>query len=308
MIAYNLKDFSKFVLFMSPSELIHSYKEIEELLTGSNLSFDNLKYLAKEVSANSWSPYSQFPVGAVAVGIDQSKKIKVFSGTNVEPTVSQAVCSERVAIFNGISAGFKKFIAIAVSCPKALEKSTGEIELNKIAPCGACREVILQKVDSKGVVILDGADRTFTPKELLPHPILDPNKLRGITIEEMDTLDLARTALHNAHTPYSKEKYGVAILTENPKDKFYACTLDSTAFGCSVEPLKAVFGVYTAKGGIKNNKIKAVAFAFPFVKYPSGDTLQLISDYCDPKIKIIIDNMGFTTIEELLPWAFKLSV
>ncbi len=290
---------------MPSSEIIHSYKEVEDLLLSSNLSFDNLKYLAREVSGNSWSPYSQFPVGAVAVGIDQNKSIKVFSGTNCEPTVFSSLCAERNAIFSGITAGYKKFIAIAVSCPKALEKPQAEIELAKLTPCGACREVILQKVDQKGIIVLDGHDRTFTPKDLLPHPILDQNKLRNITIEEMDTLDFARNALHHAHAPHSKEKYGVAILVDGVKEIYSACTLDSTAFGCSVEPLKAVFGIITAKGLLKN-KIKAIAFAFPFVKYPSGDTLQLISDYCEPKTKIIIDNMGITTLEELLPWAFKL--
>ena len=290
---------------MSLGETIHSYKEIEELLNNSNLSFDNLKYLAKEVSVNSWSPYSHFPTGAVVVGIDQSKKIKVFSGTNVEPTVHLNVCAERVAIYNGITAGYKKFIALALSVPKALEGFQGDTDISKLTPCGACREVILQKIDSKGIILIDGTERTFSPKELLPHPILDPNKLKTLTIEEMDTLDLARTALHNAHTPYSKEKYGVAILAENTTDKFYASTLDSASFGCSVESLKATFGQYVASGNLKN-KIKAIVFAFPFIKYPPGDALQLINDYCESKTKIIIDNMGVTTIEELLPWGFKM--
>ncbi len=294
---------------MAGSETIHSSKEIEDLLNNSNLSFDNLRYLAKEVSANSWSPYSQFPVGAVVVGIDQSKNLKVFSGTNVEPTVSLSLCAERNAIFNGITAGYKKFIAVAVSIPKAKDKFTNtKNEINFFTPCGACREIILQKVDHKGIILIDGLDRTFTPKELLPHPILDANKLKTLTIEEMDALDFARNALHNTHVPYSKEKYGVSILVENTREIYAACTLDSASFGCSVEPVKSVFGIYTAKGHIKaKNKIKAVIFAFPFVKYPPGDTLQLISDYCDPNTKIIIDNMGVTTIEELLPWAFKLS-
>ena len=291
---------------MTPEGIINSYKEIEEILNNSNLSFENLKYLAKEVSANTWSPYSQFPVGAVVVGIDQSKKPKVFSGTNVEPTVSQSICAERNAIFSGISAGYKKFIAIAVSAPKVLEQWPNKSEINFLTPCGACREVILQKLDPKGIILLDGHERTFTPKELLPRPLLDQNKLKTLTIEEMDTLHLARNALHNDHVPYSKEKYGVALLIEDTNEKYSACTLDSTAFGCSVEPLKSVFGVYAANGMFKKNKIKAIIFSFPFVKYPSGDTLQLISDYCELKTKIIIDNMGVTTIEELLPWAFKL--
>ncbi len=291
---------------MSYGEIIHSSKEIEDLLNNSNLSIENLKYLAREVSANTWSPYSQFPVGAVVVGIDQSKKLKVFSGTNVEPNIHLSLCAERNAIFSGISAGYKKFIAIAISLPKADKNITGEINIHNFTPCGACREVIIQKLDPKSLVLIDDIDRTFTPKELLPRPVLDQTKLRTLTIEEMDTLEQARTALNNAHVPYTKEKCACAILTES-KEIFSACTLDSTSFGCSVEPLKAALGAYTARGGIKNqNKIKAIVFAYPFIKYPSGDALQIISDYCDPKTKIIIDNMGVTTIEELLPWAFKL--
>lgn len=290
-----------------PAEgIIHSYKEIEEILNSSNLSSDNLKYLAKEVSANTWSPYSHFPVGAVVVGIDQNKKPKVFSGTNVEPSVSQSVCAERNAIFAGITAGYKKFIALAVSVPKALEKWPDKVDLNYLTPCGACRDVILQKLDPKGIILLDGHERTFTSKELLPHPLLDQNKLKTLTLDEMDTLDLARAALHNAHVPFSKEKYGVSILVENSNERFSATTLDSSAFSSSVEPLKAVFGAYTASGLLKKNKIKTIVFSFPFVRYPSGDVLQLISDYCESKTKIIIDNMGVTNIEELLPWAFKL--
>ena len=292
---------------MPSGEIINSYKEIEELLNNSNLSFDNLKYLAKEVSANTWSPYSHFPVGAVVVGIDQNKKIKTFSGTNVEPTVSTSVCAERNAIFNGISAGYKKFIALAVSIQKALENFQDKPEINMLTPCGACREVISQKLDPKGIIILDGHERTFTPKELLPRPILDVNKLKTLTLEEMDILDLARNALHNAHTPYSKEKYGASILVENSVENFSACTVDSHSFGCSAEPIKALFSTLTAKGLLKKNKIKSIAFAFPFVRYPTGDALQIISDYCEPKTRLIIDNLGLSTVEELLPWAFKLT-
>lgn len=297
---------------MIDESITYKEKEIEELLNNSNLSFDNLKYLAKEVANNTWSSYSHFPVGAVVVGIDQNKNLKAFSGTNVEPTVYLSVCAERVAIFNGISAGYKKFIAIAVSCPKVLEKQSikqHELEINKLVPCGACREVILQKLDPKGIILIDGIQRTFTAKELLPHPLLDQNKLKSLTIEEMDALEMAKEALNNAHTPHSKEKYGVSIVIEGINTIHSACTVDSDSFGCSAEPLKAVFASCIAKAGIKNvkDKIKAIIFAYPFVKYPSGDTLQLISDYASPNTKIIIDNMGVTTIEEMLPWAFQLS-
>lgn len=247
-------------------------------------------------------------MGAVAVGIDQNKKLKVFSGTNVEPTVHLDVCAERVAIYNGIAAGFKKFVAVVTSLPKAkidISRMNNAEEIRKFTPCGACREVILQKVDHKGIIAIDGIERTFTPKELLPRPLLEINKLKTLTIDEMDALEKARKALHNSYVPLTRDKYGVSLLIENCDEIYSACTFDSTAIGCSVEPLKAVFGNYVA-GGYRKNKIKAIVFAFPFVKYPPGDTLQLISDYCDSSTKIIIDNLGVTTIDELLPMAFTI--
>lgn len=297
---------------MSNEEAItYKEKEIEELLTNSNFSFDNLKYLAREVSNNSWSPLSKFHTGAIAVGIDQNKTIKVFPGTNVEPTVHLVECSERVAIYNGIAAGFKKFIAVATSAPKGTDAKNineKEVDLRKVTPCGACREVMLQKLDPKGIILIDGVQRTFTPKELLPHPVLDQNKLKSLTIEEMDALDAARRALNNAHAPHTHHKYGVSLLVDGIDEIFSACSVDSNSTGLAAEPVKGVIATAIAHKGAKhiNKKIKAVFFAFPFVRYPTGDVLQLIADYTTPDTKIVIDNMGITTIEELLPWAFTL--
>jgi cytidine deaminase len=292
------------IYVMSIEFKIESTKEIEELLETNELSIDNLKYLASEVAKNSWSPFSNFPVGAVVVGIDQNKKLKVFSGTNVEPTVHLGQCAERVAIYNGITAGYKRFIAMAISIPKATEGK----EVNFYTPCGGCREVMLQKMISKGLIVSDKTERTFTPKELLPKPVLDQIKLKGLTIEEMDALDTSRRALHNAHVPHSKEKYGVALLVEDIDDTLSATTVDSNSTNLSCEPIRAVLGRFVAKYGADNlkDKIKAICFAYPFIKYPSGDVLQLISDYAKPDTKIIIDNMGVTTIEELLPWGFRM--
>lgn len=282
-------------------------KEIEELLSRESLSFDNLKYLASETSKNTWSTYSHFPVGAAVVGINKENKLKVFTGTNVEPTVHQNVCAERVAIYNGISAGYKKFIAVAISIPKAEEQVANPSEnLNNFTPCGACREVLLQKMDPKGLIVVGGLERSFRSRELLPKPILDTNKLKALSIEEMDTLELARKALHNAYVPFSKDKYGVSLLSATGKT-FSSSTIDSAALSCSSEPLRAVIGSLTASEGNPKGKIKSIAFAYPLVKYPSGDLLQLISDYCSNSTKIIIDNMGVTTIEDLLPYAFKLN-
>ena len=62
---------------------------------------ESLKRLLK----NSYSPYSGFRVASICV----MKDGKSFGGVNVEnASYGATVCAERIAIFNAISAGYKK--------------------------------------------------------------------------------------------------------------------------------------------------------------------------------------------------------
>ena len=67
---------------------------------------------AKEVSKNSYSPYSEFPVGA-AILVDDDL---IFCGTNVENrSYGLTNCAERSAVFSAVSSLFSTFLPIFVS-------------------------------------------------------------------------------------------------------------------------------------------------------------------------------------------------
>ena len=83
---------------------------------------------AKKISKNTYSPYSNFPVGACVL---YESGIKYF-GCNVENvSYGLTICAERNAIAQAIANGEKtKIKAIAIYSPKQI----------KCMPCGACRQ------------------------------------------------------------------------------------------------------------------------------------------------------------------------
>ena len=63
----------------------------------------NLLERAAAAMANSYSPYSRFPVGAAIECADGS----VFTGCNIENcALGSTICAERVAVGNAVSQGF----------------------------------------------------------------------------------------------------------------------------------------------------------------------------------------------------------
>jgi len=80
-----------------------------------------------------YTPYSRFKVGAAL----ETKDGRVFRGCNVEnASYGLCNCAERTAFFSAIANGYVPgdFAALAV---------IGDTE-GPIAPCGACRQVILE--------------------------------------------------------------------------------------------------------------------------------------------------------------------
>ena len=91
------------------------------------------KLLAAAVKAaeNSYSPYSNFRVGAAVL----TKNGKVFGGTNIENvSYGGTVCAERVAAWKAVSEGEREIEAIAVIGPSKVEAY----------PCAICRQVLLE--------------------------------------------------------------------------------------------------------------------------------------------------------------------
>ncbi|GGX84416.1 cytidine deaminase [Pseudoduganella dura] len=88
---------------------------------------------AKAARLKAYTPYSSFKVGAALLASDG----RVFHGCNVEnASYGLCNCAERTAFFSAIAHGYK---------PGDFDKLVvvGETD-GPIAPCGACRQVILE--------------------------------------------------------------------------------------------------------------------------------------------------------------------
>lgn len=79
------------------------------------MDYNELLEKAKKASENSYSPYSNFPVGACVL----MESGKTYIGTNVEnSSFGATICAERSAIVNAIVNGERKIVAVAIYGPK----------------------------------------------------------------------------------------------------------------------------------------------------------------------------------------------
>jgi cytidine deaminase len=115
---------------------------------------------ARKARERAYAPYSGFLVGAALEANDGT----IFHGCNVEnASYGLSNCAERTAFFSAIAAGCARdeFAALAV---------IGDTD-GPIAPCGACRQVIIE-LGGPDLPIrlgnLRGATRDTTAREQLP--------------------------------------------------------------------------------------------------------------------------------------------
>ena len=97
------------------------------------MNMEQLLERAGVAREKAYAPYSKFKVGAALLTRDG----RVFDGCNVEnASYGLCNCAERTAFFSAIAAGYQRdqFAALAV---------IGDTE-GPIAPCGACRQVIIE--------------------------------------------------------------------------------------------------------------------------------------------------------------------
>lgn len=124
---------------------------------------------AIDAMKNAYVPYSGYKVGAAL--LTDSKK--VYSGCNIENAAySPTVCAERVAFFNAISSGERKFDAIAVVGGK-----DGVIS-SAFPPCGVCRQVMAEFCSPDfAILVVTGTDsyKKYSLKELLPEAFTPKN-------------------------------------------------------------------------------------------------------------------------------------
>ncbi|GAE88070.1 cytidine deaminase [Acetivibrio straminisolvens] len=115
--------------------------------------------IAENIKKNSYSPYSNFRVGAAVL----TQSGKTFAGVNVEnASFGATICAERTAVFKAVSEGERKIVAVAIT------SDSDEYTF----PCGICRQVLREFGDDGTRVICgnkSGEFKVFKLGELLPN-------------------------------------------------------------------------------------------------------------------------------------------
>ena len=115
---------------------------------------------AIDAARKSYSPYSGFRVGAALL----TEEGRIFTGCNIENAAyTPTICAERTAIFKAVSEGYRNFSAIAIT--------GGKDGIGLAAPCGVCRQVMMEFCRGDFEILLVSGEDSFeihSLEELLP--------------------------------------------------------------------------------------------------------------------------------------------
>ncbi|HSL93026.1 MAG TPA: cytidine deaminase [Bacillota bacterium] len=119
-------------------------------------SKEELILRARDALSQAYAPYSGYAVGAAILAGGE-----IFTGVNVEnASYGLTICAERAAAVAAVTAGKRRFDAIAIAVGKG-----------RATPCGACRQFLREFGRSYPVYLVDsdGSVATFTLEDLLPE-------------------------------------------------------------------------------------------------------------------------------------------
>jgi len=117
---------------------------------------------AWEGRKNAYAPYSHFAVGAAVLTAEG----RIYTGCNIE-NISYGLtnCAERTAIFQAIAHGEREFTHLVICTDTD----------NWTAPCGACRQVMLEFAPQMQVIMVNsrGERKQLSAAELMPDAFAD---------------------------------------------------------------------------------------------------------------------------------------
>lgn len=113
---------------------------------------------AIEARKTAYTPYSRFQVGAALLTAGG----RIYRGCNIENAgYTPTNCAERTAFFKAVSEGEREFAAIAI----VAGKEGGP--LVQTAPCGVCRQVMMEFCDPAAFRILMAVSETEYEEQTL---------------------------------------------------------------------------------------------------------------------------------------------
>lgn len=120
---------------------------------------------AKKARKHAYTPYSHFQVGAALL----TKNGKIYHGCNIENAAyTPTNCAERTAFFKAVYDGEREFEKIAI-----VGGAEGSEADELCAPCGVCRQVMMEFCDPDGfkIVLVNGKDECveLSLREIFPY-------------------------------------------------------------------------------------------------------------------------------------------
>nr|WP_270347526.1 cytidine deaminase [Mediterraneibacter faecis] len=142
--------------------MVVAYKRKEEVVM-EQVMIEKLIDTAIEQLEFSYTPYSNFKVGAALL----TRSGEIYTGCNIEnASYTPTNCAERTAFFKAVSEGVREFRAICIVGGK-----DGKLT-EYTAPCGVCRQVMMEFCDPKTFQIILAVDKEryeiYTLEELMP--------------------------------------------------------------------------------------------------------------------------------------------
>jgi homotetrameric cytidine deaminase len=113
---------------------------------------------AQQASDASYSPYSQFPVGAALL----LESGEIIRGCNVEnASFGLTICAERTAVASWVAQAKQADAIVAVAVYGA------KTPHHHITPCGACRQVLVEFCGPETVLVFRDAQGVLTQKPVV---------------------------------------------------------------------------------------------------------------------------------------------
>ena len=132
---------------------IKIYEAKDELSAGRRSLIEK----AEEAAGNAYAPYSGFQVGAAVLLANG----EIVTGNNQENAAyPSGLCAERVAVFYAKS----KYPDVALKQLAVVAVKDGAVVETPAAPCGACRQVLIEYEDNQKEplsVLLAGRETTI---------------------------------------------------------------------------------------------------------------------------------------------------
>ena len=131
---------------------------------------------AKKARLHAYTPYSHFQVGAALL----TREGRLYHGCNIENAAyGPTNCAERTAFFKAVYEGERNFARIAIAGAPEGEEADAVC-----APCGVCRQVMMEFCNSKEfkIILADGKGgvQELSLEELLPYGFGPDNLSAGV--------------------------------------------------------------------------------------------------------------------------------